>query len=215
MIVAIDGPAGVGKSSIARKIAEKTKFLYINSGSFYRAITLIYFEQQLSIEEPHSIIAAARNLHFSLKNGRLLLDGRDVEDALYNDQVDSLVAKVSAIPELREIVNASLRKAARGLDAVVEGRDITTVVFPDAEVKIYLDASVETRARRRFEQGVSNLALNEIIKSIKNRDEIDKNKQEGKLKIAADAFYLDTSDLTIDEVCEKVLWKIRQKEKQK
>ena len=119
------------------------------------------------------------------------------------------MAQVSSIVHVRRVVNSHLRELASQTDSVVEGRDITTVVFPDAEIKIFLDASVETRAKRRYHQGTSNLSIREIAERIHARDRIDRNKIEGSLKIAPDALYLDTSDLTIDQVCEKVLDKIQ------
>ena len=210
MIVALDGPAGVGKSTIASAIASKAGFFYLNSGNFYRAVTLSALDAGIDPNDSHSIISNASGLEISIINERVHLDGVDVEDRLHNDRVDSWVAQHSAIVEIRSIVTAALRKTAESLDVVAEGRDITTVVFPDAEIKFYMDASIEVRAERRYKQGTSTQSLEELIDSIRKRDEIDKNKPVGSLKIADDAFYLDTSDLTIDEVCEKVLDKIQE-----
>jgi cytidylate kinase len=209
MILAIDGPAGVGKSTIARAIAKTTGMFYLNSGNFYRGITWLVFHQDLDPENSAGVITVAESCTFDLKDDRLYLNGRDVEDYLHTDSVDRWVATHSAIPKVREVVNRNLRHIALLIDAVVEGRDITTVVFPDADLKIFLDASIETRAKRRLKQGVSNLTFEEILDSIRQRDEIDRNKKVGSLKIAEDAMYLDTSVLTIDEVCEKVVQKIR------
>ncbi len=210
MVLAIDGPAGVGKSTVSRRIAEKTGMFYLNSGNFYRAVTLSALEKGVDPEDEKKIIETAEQSSFEIKNKRLHLDGRDVEDLLHSDAVDEWVAQHSAIVPVREIVNRNLRRIARNMDIVVEGRDITTVVFPDADVKIYLDASIETRSDRRFRQGVSGLSREEHLERIKMRDSIDKNKPVGSLTIHKDAFYLDTSDLTIDEVCEKVSQKIRE-----
>lgn len=209
MIVAIDGPAGVGKSTIARKIAEKASLLYVNSGNFYRAITLGVINNNLSIDETDSIIDIANNLNFSLINEKLYVNNEDIEDKLHSDLVDSLVAKVSSIISIRRFVNTVIRKTTKSMNIIVEGRDISTVVFPNADLKVYLDASVSKRALRRHSQGVSNLSLKEIEETIITRDQIDKSKPEGSLKISDDALYLDTSDLTIDEVCGKVLQKLR------
>ncbi|MDC7124614.1 MAG: (d)CMP kinase, partial [Spirochaetales bacterium] len=147
----------------------------------------------------------------SIINKHVCLNGIDVESKLHNDTIDKYVAKISAIIEIRTVVTKALRKTSESLDVVAEGRDITTVVFPSAELKFYMDASVDVRAERRFKQGTSNQSFEELKKSIKERDEIDKNKPVGSLKIAADAIYLDTSDLTIDAVCETVLGKIRER----
>ncbi len=212
MVIALDGPAGVGKSTIARRIAGRTGFKYLISGDLYRAVT--YGVQKIGVDpsDTESVVERAREFSISIRDDRVFLDGIDIQDHLHTDAVDRWVAQVSAIVPIREIVNALLRKIAKNNDVVVEGRDITTVVFPDAERKFYLDASVETRAKRRFNQGVSSLSLEEHIKAIRRRDEIDMNKPVGSLKLADDAVYLDTSDLTIDEVCEKVIHAIPRKE---
>ncbi len=211
MIIALDGPAGVGKSTIAAAIAEKTGFFYLNSGNFYRAVTLNALENGVNPEDPAAIIENSRGIDIRIIGGRVHLSGADVEDRLHSDRVDGWVAQHSAIIEIRKIVTAALRKTAESLDIVAEGRDITTVVFPDAELKFFMDASIEVRARRRFDQGTSSQSYNELLESIRMRDEIDRNKPVGSLKLADDAIYLDTSDLTIDEVCEKVLDKIRER----
>lgn len=210
MIVAIDGPAGVGKSSIARMVASRAGMNYINSGNLYRAITYVVLSRYPGgpPEDTDSIIDMARTCSFQLSGEHILVNGEDIDDRLHTDQVDAWVAQVSAIIPVRRIVNDKLRELAHQIDSVVEGRDITTVVFPDAEVKIFLDASVETRAKRRYHQGTSSLTVQEIADRIRARDELDRSKEEGSMKIAPDALYLDTSDLTIDQVCEKVLDKI-------
>ncbi len=208
LVVAIDGPAGVGKSTIAKNIAEKASLFYVNSGNFYRAITLDVIKNRLSITDTDLIINIAKKIKFSLVNERLHVNNVDIEDKLHSDSVDSLVAQVSSIVKIRRLVNTAIRKTTESLNIIVEGRDITTVVFPNADLKVYLDASVATRAARRHNQGVSNLSLKEIEETIIARDHIDKSKPEGSLKISDDALYLDTSDLTIDEVCDKVLQKL-------
>ena len=208
MIVAIDGPAGVGKSTIAKKIAKRASLFYVNSGSFYRAITLDVIKNGIAMTETDLIIEMTKKIKFSLINEKLHVNNVNIEDKLHSDTVDSLVAQISSIINIRKLVNTAIRKTTESMNIIVEGRDITTVVFPNADLKVYLDASVETRAARRYNQGVSNLSLEEIEKAIRIRDQIDKSKPEGSLKISSDALYLDTSDLTIDEVCDKVLQKI-------
>ena len=209
MIVAIDGPAGVGKSTISQRIADGNDLFNLNSGNFYRAITFSILKNEIDINNEESVIEASKKCRLNIINQRLFLNNEDVEDLLHTDEIDNMVAQVSAFVPVRHIVNKRLRTIGMTLDLVVEGRDITTVVFPDAEVKIFLDASPEIRAVRRKNQGVSSKSLDEIIESIKARDEIDRNKKEGSLIIADDAIYLDTSDLTIEEVCEKVTEKIK------
>ena len=182
MVVAIDGPAGVGKSTVARKSAEAVGFLYVSSGSFYRAITLAVLDAAAALDDPAAVIAVARACRLELRNGHLDLNGRNVEDRINSDAVDAWVAPLSAIPQVREIVNRRLREIAARGDVVVEGRDIGTVVFPGAEVKVFLDADVTTRAARRHEQGTRALPLAEIQKTIAERDLTDRNKPAGQAR---------------------------------
>ena len=208
MIVAIDGPAGSGKSTIARKVAESLGFVYVNSGNIYRALTLGALDHGIGLEAKAELLEFARGAGIEYRGKCLFLEGRDVEEELHSARVDALVAQLSAIPEIREVVNAHVRKIAGSTDAVVEGRDMTTVVFPDADYKFYLDASAESRAKRRFDQGCSSETLESIRRNIEMRDTIDRQKSVGALKIAPDAYYLDSSDLTIDQVYDKVYGKI-------
>lgn len=208
MVVAIDGPAGCGKSTIAKIIADKLNITFLNSGSFYRGITLSLLRSGIDLENHQEIIAHAQKLDIDYVNSRLVINGEDVEDSLHTDQVDAHTAQVSSIIPLRHIVNEKIRHITKSLSVICEGRDMTTVVFPDAEHKFYLDASIDVQALRRFKQGVSNLSLEEIKEGIRKRDEIDKAKAEGALKIAPDATYIDTSDLTIEQVCEIIIRKI-------
>lgn len=210
MIIAMDGPAGTGKSTIAKLVAERAGFTYINSGNLYRAITLASIRSGVELEDEAAVAELARGLALDYRGSKLYLGDEFVEPLLRSDEVEARVAKLSAIVPVRRVVNAILRRLAAGRDAVVEGRDITTVVFPDAELKFYVDASVQARAKRRYEQGTSGLSYEALLKSIQERDEIDRTKAEGSLKKADDAVYLDTSYLTIDQVYEKVYGKIQQ-----
>lgn len=208
MIVAIDGPAGTGKSTVAKLIAQKLNITFLNSGSFYRAITLSLLRNNFDFGDKNRIISHVEGLELDYVNSRLVLNGEDVEDILHTDEIDLNASRVSCIVEVRHIVNKKIQKIAEHTSIVCEGRDITTVVFPNADYKFYLDASVDVQAMRRFKQGVSDLSLEEIKKAIIERDKIDKNKEEGSLKRAKDAIYLDTSDLTIEQVCEIMVSKI-------
>lgn len=205
MVVAIDGPAGVGKSTIARMIAERCGFYYLNSGSFYRAVALNYLQKYGDPTDQAKVLASAKEIKFSIVDGRICVDGVDVEDSLHTPAVDLWASKVSVDPAIRQVVNENLYKLSKGMDIVAEGRDITTVVFPDAECKFYFDASPEVRAKRRLEQHPGNMTYEQVLKEIIERDEIDRNKPVGGLKIASDACYIDTSYLTIEQVCEKVV----------
>ncbi len=209
MVVAIDGPAGSGKSTIARLVAKGLNFTFVNSGALYRAYTLACLRAGVDPGDAAAVIACAASAQVEFRNGRVHLDGEDVGELLHTDRIDALVAGLSALVPLRHQVNDLVRSIAGRLDVVVEGRDITTVVFPDARYRFYLDASVESRAKRRYDQGTSLLAQEEIADSIRRRDHIDRNKAEGSLKLAPGVVYLDTSDLTIRQVYDKLLAEIQ------
>jgi len=208
MVIAIDGPAGSGKSTIAKLLAEKKGYTYINSGKLYRAITLGCIRAKIDLQNSEKVIEFAQNINIFYKKDQVFLNGEDVTNLLHTDEIDKYSSPLSAIVPVRHIVNALIRQTADGRDIVVEGRDMTTVVFPDAEHKFFLDASADSRAKRRFDQGMSNLSMEEIKTAILRRDEIDKNKVEGSLKLADGVQYLDTSDLTIIEVYDKLVDKI-------
>jgi cytidylate kinase len=222
MVIAIDGPAGSGKSTIAGLLAERLseevsaekQFTYINSGKLYRAITLGCLRNNINPTDSDKVVDYAGKIKISYQkdnknnNYQVFLDGENVTEYLHTDEIDRHSAPLSSIVPVRHIVNKIIREIAAGSHVVVEGRDMTTVVFPDAEYRFYLDASADSRAKRRFNQGVSNLKLDEIKKAILERDEIDKNKAEGSLKIHEGVDYLDTSDLTIIQVYEKLKGKI-------
>lgn len=202
MIIAIDGPAGTGKSTIASILAEKHNLTFLNSGGFYRTLTLAVLQAGIDYKDEKATLDFCKKQKIEYtKESHFILNGTDVTAHLHDDEVTANASQVSAIVEIRHLVNDLMREITKSLDIVCEGRDMTTVVFPNAEVKVYLDASAEVRAKRRFNQGVSNMTLEEIKAAIEKRDEMDKNKKEGSLKIAPDALYIDTSNLTIDNVC--------------
>ena len=211
MVVAIDGPAGTGKSTVAHEVGKSLGLTYLNSGSFYRALTLGLIENSIDLDDTSKVMEFVKKQKLDYVDARLILNGKDVDDLLHQDKVDASVSKVSSIVELRHFVNDRMRQIVKSLNIICEGRDMTTVVFPQAEYKFYLDASVDVQAKRRFDQGVSDLTLEEIKAAIIKRDEMDKNKAEGSLKRAEDAIYIDTSDLTITQVCSIIKSKINTK----
>ena len=212
MIIAIDGPAGTGKSTIAKMLADRHDITFLNSGGFYRTHTLAVLDAGIDYKDEAATLEFCRKQKIEYtKEGHFILNGTDVTAHLHDDRVTNNASQVSAIVEIRHLVNDFMREITKSLDIVCEGRDMTTVVFPNAEYKFYLDASIEAQAMRRFKQGVSNMSLDEIKAAIKKRDEMDKNKAEGSLKIADDAVYIDTSDLTINEVCAIIENKINSK----
>jgi len=218
MKVAIDGPAGCGKSTIARMIGDNLGFLYINSGNLYRAVSYLSLRDSVDWQDSPGMIALMQRHRFDyLPDGSVDIDGKRLSAELRTPQVDAIVSQVSAIPEIRAEVNRIIRSISAGKDVVSEGRDITTVVFPDAEVKLYLDATAQIRAERRLKERLAQqtsgsifsmsskaATIEEIRKNIEMRDKLDTQKAVGALKIAKDAIYLDTSDLTIQQVYEKV-----------
>jgi cytidylate kinase len=210
MVIAIDGPAGSGKSTISKLLARNLKgpdgmeYTYINSGNLYRAITLGCLKANIDITDDEKVLEFALEIRIEYHKDHVFLDGENVTGYLHSDEIDRFSAPLSAIVPVRRIVNGLIRSLADRRHVIVEGRDMTTVVFPNAEHRFYLDASADSRARRRFEQGVSSLSLDEIKEAILQRDEIDKSKIEGSLKIADGVHYLDTSDLTIMQVYEKL-----------
>ena len=211
MVVAIDGPAGTGKSTVAARIAKDAGLVFLNSGSFYRALTLALLDAKVDLDDEAAVVDFAKKQKLDYKGSHLILNGDDVEELLHQDKVDASVSKVSSILAIRQLVNDRMRQIVKTTDVICEGRDMTTVVFPDAQFKFYLDARVDVQAKRRFDQGVSSLSLEQIKQSIIERDAMDKNKTYGALKVAPDALYIDTSDLTIEAVCAIITAKIKEK----
>ncbi len=220
-IVAIDGPAGSGKGSITKIIADKMNFSCIDTGAMYRCVTLAIMNKNIDLNNNEEIKNLLENIDINLdeKNQKVYLDGADVTKEIRTSEVSGLVSKVSAIKDVRLKLMDMQRKMAKDKDIIMEGRDITTLVFPSADVKIYLDASVEERAKRRFKQsqekGIES-SYDEILKNIKERDYNDMNKDFGALKRAEDAVYIDSSNLSVNQVTKKIIKIIKEtKKKQK
>jgi cytidylate kinase len=204
-IVAIDGPAGTGKGTITKLIAKDFGLINIDTGATYRCVTLEMINQNVSINEKDKIIKISETIKIGIQT--IFLNGEDVTDKIRSKEVTALVSQVSAIVEVRLNMVKLQRKLAEGKDVIMEGRDITTYVFPNADVKIYLDADVKERARRRYKENLEkgiNMTYEEVLEKIKIRDHNDSNKEIGSLKIAEDAIVIDTTYLTIEQVKEKV-----------
>ena len=217
MIIAIDGPAGAGKSTVARLIAQKLGFLYVDTGAMYRALTLKALEEKLDIKNTSGLIEMACQAKIDLTNNqdgslKISLDGRDVTGLIRQPQITALVSDIARIKEVREVMLGLQRKLGRARDSVLDGRDIGTVVFPDAHKKFYLDAQFPERVRRRYKelQELSQkITLKEVEADLHNRDTIDSGRAFAPLKKADDAIYIDTTDMTIEEVVNKLLKEIR------
>ena len=217
-IVAIDGTAGSGKGTISNIIAKELNLTNIDTGATYRCVALATIKKNIKLEEKEKIIALLDKISIDIKvdgqNQIFLLDGEDVSEKIRSAEVTAIVSQISAIPEVRLKLVELQRKLAQGKNVIMDGRDIGTYVFPNANVKIYLDASVEKRAERRFEEnklkGIKT-SYEEVLENIKMRDRQDKAKKIGALKIAEDAIVIDTSNLAIEEVAEKVKEVIKEK----
>lgn len=205
MIIAIDGPAGSGKSTVAKRLVKELGWYFLNTGSFYRAYTLAQLNKGLDPLDKDSVLETAKETVLTVENGSICINGVDSENLLHTPLVDKYASPVSSDPRLRELVTNLVRKIAGNMNIVTEGRDTTTVIFPNADYKFYFDASVEERAKRRVEEQ-KGVTYEEVLASIKKRDKNDMEKEVGALKKAKNAIYIDTTNLTIDAVCEKVLF---------
>lgn len=210
--IAIDGPAGAGKSTVAKKVAKELSFVYVDTGAMYRAMALYLLRKGVNREDPDEIGEACQNAEISIEyqNGEqiVLLDGENVNAHLRTEEVSAMASVSSAVPREREKLLDLQRKLARTMSVVMDGRDIGTTILPDADVKIYLTASSLTRARRRYleyqEKG-EPCDLAEIQKTIEERDQRDMTREISPLCQAEDAVLVDSSELTIDETVEKIL----------
>ncbi len=210
--VAIDGPAAAGKSTVAKIVAERLSYIYIDTGAMYRALTLKALKQQLDLKNESKIeeLLLHTIIELNQKENRqiVLLDGEDVTEEIRNQEVTNYVSYIAKIPTVREQMVLRQQKLAENRGVVMDGRDIGTHVLPDAEVKIFLIASVEERAMRRYEENKRRgifTDLEELKEDIKKRDEMDMNREVSPLIKADDAVEVDTTSLTIDEVVQEIL----------
>lgn len=212
-IVAIDGPAGSGKGTVSAIIADKCNLLNIDTGATYRCVALAILKNNLKITDKDRIIKLLDKINIELNNnGKVFLNGEDVTDLIRSKEVTEIVSPISSIPEVRTKMVALQRKMADNSDVILEGRDITTVVFPNATYKFYLDASLEKRVDRRVKQNKEkgiDMSYQEIYDNIASRDYNDMHKEIGALKRTDNQIYIDTTDMTIDEVVNEILQVIR------
>jgi cytidylate kinase len=214
-VVAIDGPAGAGKSTLAAHLARRFGFLNLETGAMYRALALKAIENDFAFDEEEPLLALAAKtrivLEPQIEGNRVLLDGMDVSRRIREADVTSAASQISVHPRLRAWMVTAQRALGQAGGVVMEGRDIGTAVFPDAEVKIFLDAAPEVRGSRRYRQipGTQaapqgdEAALVDLVREMRERDERDRNRAESPLKPAADAIFLDSTSLTLDEVLEQ------------
>ena len=206
-VVAIDGPAASGKSSVARELARQIGFDYVNSGAMYRAVTWHVLQHAVSPADSAAIanLLETTRIDCALNRGgsRILINGLDPNEHLHDDRVNEAVSSVSSVPRVREILVDKMRRSARDHDVVMEGRDIGSVVFPATPYKFYVDASPEVRLRRRQAQGQRD--------EIAARDRADSSRRASPLVIAEDAYVIDTSNLTIEDVVDEIIGRLKLK----
>lgn len=219
-VVAVDGTAGSGKGSITKIVAERLNLKTIDTGAMYRCVTLAMLEQNVKLEEIEKIMEILKNIKIEFvdedKEKKVKLNGRDVTLKIRSKEVNEFVSPVSTVRVVREYLANMQREMAKSIDVIMEGRDIGTNVFPNADVKIYLDATVEERAKRRFRQNKENgidIPFEEILKNVKERDYIDSHREIAPLTKAPDAVYIDSTGLTIEEEAEEVIKIINEKRK--
>ncbi len=208
MVIAIDGPGGVGKSTVARRVAEAIGASYLNTGAYYRAATIAALDAGAPLDDPAAVAAAVAAADFAFVDERMLLDGRDVSERSRSSEVTGSVSIVSAIPEVRTLMVTCQREwvEMHNGHAVVEGRDIGTVVFPDAAVKVFLTASEDERARRRAgDREAAGLDVDSIAEALRRRDHIDSTREASPLTAAEDAVAIDTTSYDAEAVIAIVL----------
>jgi cytidylate kinase len=218
MIIAIDGPAGSGKSTVAKQLAKKMGFLYIDTGAMYRAITLKTINQKIDTKDERKVLALAKKTSIDMvssSNGpiQVLLDSIDVSVAIREPRVTKHVSDIAKMKSIREILVALQRKLGNSRNSILDGRDIGTTVFPNADKKFFIDASFEERVERRYKDFINmnmpGISREAVAADLKNRDTIDSTREHSPLKKADDAIYIDTTKMTIQEVVNSMLAHIK------
>ena len=208
-VVAIDGPAGAGKGTITKLVGQKLNLVNIDTGATFRCVALNMLKENIGLDEEEKIEKILEKIKIEMQpNGEIFLNGENVTHKIRENDVNNFVSPVSAIKIVRAKLLEIQRKIAEGKNVIMEGRDIGTAVFPNADVKIYLDATPEERAKRRVlqnkEKGIET-SYEEVLENIKDRDKRDSTRKISPLKKAEDAIYIDSSDMTIEEVVDKVI----------
>ncbi len=207
MIIALDGPAGSGKSTIAKELAKNLKMEYLDTGAMYRAMTLFLLKNNVDISDETAVATAIENISIDIEGKKTFLNGEDVSSQIRGENINKNISKVAANGAVREALVRSQRAIGESKDMILDGRDIGTVVFPNADYKFYIDASSDVRAKRRVAQN-KRLGINESFKTIKEsiekRDEMDRNREIGPLKCAEDAIVIDTSNINLKQTIAEI-----------
>lgn len=202
MIIALDGPAGSGKSTIAKELAKDLNIEYLDTGAMYRAMTLHLLSEGVDLDDESAVATAISDIAIDVEGKKTFLNGTDVSSDIRQERINQNISKVAALAPVREILVKSQRLIGQSKDMILDGRDIGTVVFPNADFKFYIDASSDVRANRRVAQN-KKLGIDESFETIKasieNRDEKDRNRKIGPLKCADDAIVIDTSDIDLKQ----------------
>lgn len=206
-IVAIDGPGGAGKSTVARAVARRLGYTYIDSGAMYRAVAYWAIQLSMDLNDMLKMDQLAHEAHIEFRDGRVLLNGEDVTAEIREPHIGEAASKIATYPGVRRAMRNEQRRIGESGPSVMEGRDIGTVVFPDARVKVFLDASAEARARRRAEE--LGAPMEEVARELAGRDARDRTRAEAPLMQAPDAEYVDTTGLTVEQVEDAILKIVR------
>lgn len=208
MIIAIDGPAGSGKTTISRLLARKLNVSYLDTGATYRVLTLKALRENIDLDDYEKVKTLAETLDIRMEKNKVYLDGEEVSEEIRVPLIDKNISKIAANPMARKVLVNIQRKMAESGDFVAEGRDVTTVVFPGAKFKFYMDAFYFERVKRRhkeLKEKEVNISLEELTEQVRKRDESDFTRKNSPLKKAADAVYVDTTNLTLEQVVDKLL----------
>jgi CMP/dCMP kinase len=214
LVIAIDGPSGAGKGTLARTLAEKLGYRHVDTGAMYRSVAWKAAHDGLALDDDASVSSLASRAVFAQQGGRITMDGHDVTRDIRTPAIDSAAAAVARLPRVREVLRARQRELGAGGGVVMEGRDIGTVVFPDADMKIYLDASAEERARRRASDAAHTgvaASLAAVKSDLVARDTADSTRAVAPLTLAADAIYVDTTEMPIEAVVSHVMMLVIEK----
>ena len=204
-VVTIDGPSGVGKGTISEYLSDKLAWNYLNSGALYRAIAWVVKNDSIRLSDITTLENASKNIHFTIQEKKLHIEyeNKEISSLIYNEEVAKVASKVSSVPKVRESILSIQRSFKKEPGLVAEGRDMGSVIFPEAQVKIFLTASIETRAQRRFKQLKDrkfNVSLPALIKDLDARDKRDESRESSPLVIPEGAFVIETDDLNVIEV---------------